>query len=38
MIDYIALEKYGRELSVLFVEDDEGISKENKLLLVPYAL
>lgn len=33
MIDYIALEKYGRELSVLFVEDDEGISKEMNFLL-----
>ena len=33
MIDYIALEKYGRELSDLFVEDDEGISKEMNFLL-----
>lgn len=33
MIDYIALEKYGRELSVLFVEDDESISKEMNFLL-----
>lgn len=33
MIDYIALEKYGRELSVLFVEDDECILKEMTFLL-----
>lgn len=33
MIDYIALEKYAENRSVLFVEDDENIRKETKELL-----
>ena len=33
MIDYIFLEKYAKDISVLFVEDDKGISKEMELLL-----
>ena len=33
MIDYISLEKYAKDVSILFVEDDKGISKEMELLL-----
>ncbi|MDD2887798.1 MAG: response regulator transcription factor [Aliarcobacter sp.] len=33
MIDYVSLEKYAKDVSVLFVEDDMGISKEMELLL-----
>lgn len=33
MIDYISLEKYAKDISILFVEDDEGISKKMELLL-----
>lgn len=33
MIDYVFLEEFGIKISVLFVEDDEGISKEMGLLL-----
>ena len=33
MIDYVSLEKYAKDVSILFVEDDIGISKEMKLLL-----
>uniref|UniRef100_UPI004047B2DF response regulator transcription factor n=2 Tax=Aliarcobacter sp. TaxID=2321116 RepID=UPI004047B2DF len=33
MIDYVFLEEYGKKISVLFVEDDLGISKEMSLLL-----
>ncbi len=33
MIDYVSLEKYAKDVSVLFVEDDKGISKEMELLL-----
>ncbi|AXX95267.1 response regulator transcription factor [Arcobacter ellisii] len=33
MIDYISLEKYGKKISVLFVEDDENIVKEMGFLL-----
>lgn len=33
MIDYVSLEKYAKNISILFVEDDEGISKKMELLL-----
>lgn len=33
MIDYISLEKYAKEISILFVEDDKGISKKMEILL-----
>lgn len=33
MIDYILLEKYSKEINVLFVEDDEHIRKETSELL-----
>lgn len=33
MIDYVSLEKYAKDISILFVEDDEGISKKMELLL-----
>lgn len=33
MIDYISLEEYGKKINILFVEDDEGISKEMSFLL-----
>lgn len=33
MIDYILLEKYSKNINVLFVEDDEHIRKETKELL-----
>jgi len=33
MIDYVFLEKYAKDISILFVEDDKGISKEMELLL-----
>ena len=33
MIDYILLEKYSKDINVLFVEDDEFIRKETKELL-----
>lgn len=33
MIDYVSLEKYAKNVSILFVEDDKGISKEMELLL-----
>ncbi len=33
MLDYNLLEKYGREIAILFVEDDENLSKEMALLL-----
>ena len=33
MIDYISLEKYVKDISILFVEDDREISKEMELLL-----
>lgn len=33
MIDYILLEKYSKDISVLFVEDDEDIRKETSELL-----
>jgi len=33
MIDYISLEKYAKDISILFVEDDREISKEMDLLL-----
>lgn len=33
MIDYILLEKYGKQISVLFVEDDEDLLKEMGFLL-----
>lgn len=33
MIDYISLEKYAKDISILFVEDDREISKEMELLL-----
>ena len=33
MIDYIYLEKYAKDISILFVEDDEGISKKMEILL-----
>ncbi len=33
MIDYVSLEKYAKDVSILFVEDDIGISKGMKLLL-----
>ena len=33
MIDYVSLEKYAKDISILFVEDDKGISKKMELLL-----
>jgi YesN/AraC family two-component response regulator len=33
MVDYISLEKYAKDVSILFVEDDKEISKEMELLL-----
>lgn len=33
MIDYVSLEKYAKDVSILFVEDDKSISKEMELLL-----
>lgn len=33
MLDYILLEKYGKEISVLFVEDEENLQKEMGFLL-----
>ncbi len=33
MIDYISLETYAKDISILFVEDDREISKEMELLL-----
>lgn len=33
MIDYISLEKYAKDISILFVEDDKSIAKEMELLL-----
>ena len=33
MVDYISLEKYAKDISILFVEDDREISKEMELLL-----
>lgn len=33
LIDYISLEEYGKKISLLFVEDDENISKEMGFLL-----
>ena len=33
MIDYISLEKYAKEISILFVEDDKGISKKMEIFL-----
>ena len=33
MVDYILLEEYAKNKSVLFVEDDENILKETKELL-----
>lgn len=33
MVDYISLEEYARDISILFVEDDKEISKEMELLL-----
>lgn len=33
MIDYISLEKYAKDISILFVEDDKGISKKMEILL-----
>ncbi len=33
LIDYISLEEYGKKINILFVEDDEGISKEMGFLL-----
>lgn len=33
MIDYISLEEYAKNVSILFVEDDKKISKEMELLL-----
>lgn len=33
MIDYVSLEEYAKDISILFVEDDIGISKEMELLL-----
>ena len=33
MVDYISLEEYAKDISILFVEDDKEISKEMELLL-----
>ena len=33
MIDYVSLEEYAKNISILFVEDDISISKEMELLL-----
>ena len=33
MIDYILFEKYSKDISVLFVEDDENIRNETQELL-----
>ncbi|RXJ85456.1 response regulator transcription factor [Arcobacter cloacae] len=33
MLDYILLEKYGKKISVLFVEDDDSLRKEMSFLL-----
>lgn len=33
MFDYVLLRKYCKDISVLFVEDDENILKEMHLLL-----
>lgn len=33
MIDYISLEKYANDISILFVEDDKEVSKKMELLL-----
>lgn len=33
MVDYVLLEKYSKNINVLFVEDDENIRKETKELL-----
>ena len=38
MIDYIALEKYGRELSVLFVEDMIILENFHTRMLIQYIL
>lgn len=32
MIDYVSLEKYAKDISILFVEDDKGISKKMEFL------
>mgnify|MGYP000432715001 CR=1 FL=1 len=33
MIDYVSLEEYAKDVSILFVEDDIQISKEMELFL-----
>lgn len=33
MLDYVLLEEYAKDISILFVEDDKGISKEMESLL-----
>ena len=33
MIDYVSLEKYAKDISILFVEDDKEISEKMELLL-----
>ncbi|MEZ4694429.1 MAG: response regulator transcription factor [Aliarcobacter sp.] len=33
MLDYVLLEKYGKKISVLFVEDDDSLRKEMSFLL-----
>lgn len=38
MIDYVSLEKYAKDISILFVEDDKEISEKMELLLEEFFL